>query len=68
MEHTYHICIHFHKVNLVTKTDSFPIPRVEDCIDRIGHAQHMSKLDPLKDTGRYVSLTPRAKYIPYLSI
>ena len=29
---TYRFCIDFRKVNLVTKTDSFPIPKVEDYI------------------------------------
>ena len=29
----YRFCTDLCKVNLVTKIDSFPIPRVEDCID-----------------------------------
>ena len=49
-------------MNLVTKTDSFPIPRVEDYIDRIGYAKYMSKLDLLKGYWQ-VPLTPRAKEI-----
>ena len=44
------------------KTDSFSIPRVEDCIDRIGHAQYMSKLGLLKGNWQ-VPHTPRAKEI-----
>ena len=28
----YRFCTDFRKVNLITKTDSYPIPRVEDCI------------------------------------
>ena len=59
---TYRFCTDFRKVNLVTKTDSFPIPRVEDCIDRIGYAKYMSKLDLLKGYWQ-VPLTPRAKEI-----
>ena len=47
-DETYRFCTDFLKVDLVTKTDSFPIPRVEDCIDRIGHAKYMSKLHLLK--------------------
>ena len=28
----------FRKVNQCTKTDSYPIPRIDDCIDKIGNA------------------------------
>ena len=55
----------FCKVNLVMKTDSFPIPRVEDCIGRIGYTKYMSKLDLLKGYWQ-VPVTPRAKEIPSL--
>jgi hypothetical protein len=36
------------RVNAVTKSDSFPLPRLDDCIDRIGSAAYVSKLDLLK--------------------
>ena len=36
-------CIDFRKVNAVTKTDAFPIPRLEDSIDQIGKANFVSK-------------------------
>ena len=32
-------CTDYRRVNAVTKTDSYRIPRIEDCIDRIGKAQ-----------------------------
>ena len=35
----YHFCTDFWKVNRVTKYELYPIPRVEDCIDRIGTAK-----------------------------
>ena len=38
----------FCKVNAVTKSDSYPIPRIEDYIDRIGVSRYVSKLDLLK--------------------
>jgi len=40
----YCFCTDFRKVNAVTKSDLYPIPRVEDCIDRID----VSKFDLLK--------------------
>ena len=39
---TYHFCTDFRKVNLVTKTDYYLIPLVEDCVDRIGCTKYIS--------------------------
>ena len=50
----------FRKLNSVTKTDTFPIPRIDDCIDKVGKAKYVTKIDLLK--GFYqVPLTERAK-------
>ena len=59
---TYRFCTDFHKVNVVTKADSYPLPRIEDCIDRIGHSRYVSKFDLLKGYWQ-VPLTNRAKEI-----
>ena len=32
---TYRFCTDFRKVNSVTKSDSFPIPRIDDCVDKV---------------------------------
>lgn len=45
---TYRFCTDFRKVNSVTKADTFPIPRIDDCIDKIGSAKFVSKCDLLK--------------------
>ena len=52
----------FRKVNQCTKTDSYPIPRIDDCIDKIGNAKFVSKFDLLKGYWQ-VPLTDRAKEI-----
>ncbi len=44
------------------KPDSFPLPRMEDCIDRVGPAKFVTKLDLLKGYWQ-VPLTPRASEI-----
>ena len=55
-------CTDYRKVNSVTKTDVFPIPRVDDCIDRVGNAKYLTKIDLLK--GYWcVPLTDRAREI-----
>ena len=41
----FRMCTDFRKVNNVTKTDSYPIPRMEDCIDKIGSAKYVSKFE-----------------------
>ena len=52
----------FRKINAVTVTDSYPFPRIEDCIDNLGQAKFVSKLDLL--TGYWqVPLTDRASNI-----
>ena len=58
----YCFCTDFRKINAVTKSDSYPIPRIEDCIDRIGVSKYVSKLDLLKGYWQ-VPLTNRAKEI-----
>ena len=57
---SYRFCTDFRKLNAVTKNDSFPIPRIDDCIDKIGHAKFVSKLDLLKGYWQ-VPLTEQAK-------
>lgn len=41
-------CTDYRKVNLVTAPDSFPLPRIEDCVDNLGSTKFVSKLDLLK--------------------
>lgn len=61
-DNTFRFCTDYRKVNRVTKADSFPLPRVDDCIDQVGAARYVSKFDLLK--GYYqVPLTPRAQEV-----
>lgn len=59
---TYRMCTDYRKVNNVTKTDSFPIPRIDDCIDKVGKAKYVTKFDLLKGFWQ-VPLTERAKEV-----
>lgn len=45
---TFRFCTNYRKVNAVTEPDSYTLPRMEDCIDNIGSANFVSKLDMLK--------------------
>ena len=44
----FRFCTDFRKVNDETKSDSFPIPKIADCIDQIGNAKFVSTFDMLK--------------------
>ncbi|KAL1267343.1 hypothetical protein QQF64_032706, partial [Cirrhinus molitorella] len=45
---TFRFCTDYRKVNSVTVPDSYPMPRMEDCIDSLGSAKFVTKLDLLK--------------------
>ena len=45
---TFCVCTDYRKVNSVTKTDSFPVPKMDDCMDNSGQAKHVTKFDLLK--------------------
>lgn len=38
----------YRKVNAVMTPDSFPLPCMDDCVDRVGSAKFVTKLDLLK--------------------
>lgn len=55
-------CTDYRKVNKVTKSDSYPLPRMEDCLDQVGSAKFVSKFDLLKGYWQ-VPLSARAREI-----
>ena len=57
---TYRFCTDFRRLNEITMADSFPLPRIEDCIDKIGRAKYVTTLDLLKGYWQ-VPLTISAK-------
>ena len=56
---TYRICTCYRKLNSVRKTNSYPMPSIDDCIDKIGHSKYM-KFDLLIGFWQ-ISPTDRAK-------
>jgi len=59
---TFRFCTDFRRVNAVTKPDSYPLPRMEDCVDHVGNAAFVTKIDLLKGYWQ-VPLSDRAKEI-----
>ena len=62
---TLRFCTDMRKVYSVTKSDSFPLPCMDDCIDMVGSAKFVSKFDLLKGYWQ-VPLSERAKEIASL--
>jgi len=42
---SWRFCIDYRKLNAITKEAKYPLPRIEDCLDRLGKAKFFSKLD-----------------------
>ena len=59
---TYLMCTDYRKVNNLSKKDTFPIPRMDDCIDKIGNSKYITKFDLLKGFWQ-ILLTERTKQI-----
>ena len=57
---TFRFCTDYRRLNSVTKPDCYPLPRCDDCVDRVGSAKFVSKFDLLKGYWQ-VPLTARAK-------
>ena len=42
---TYRFCVDFRKLNNVTRKDTYPLPRIDDMLDRLHNAQFFTTLD-----------------------
>jgi hypothetical protein len=42
---TYRFCVDYRKLNVITKRDVYPLPRIDDTLDMLGQARYFSTLD-----------------------
>ena len=42
---TMRFCIDYRRLNAVTQVEAYPMPRIDDIIDRLGKARFISTLD-----------------------
>lgn len=59
-DRSYRFCTDYCKLNSVTKPDCYPLPRIDDCVGRVGSATFVSKFDLLKGHWQ-IPLTARAR-------
>ena len=61
-DRSFRLCVDLQRVNQLIKADSYPLPRLHDCIDVVGHAHFIAKIDLLK--GYYaIPLTKHAQEV-----
>ena len=41
----WRMCIDYRALNTITFRNTYPLPRIQECIDRLGTATHLSSLD-----------------------
>ena len=42
------ICVHFRKLNQLTKFDTYPMPHIDELLDAVGRAKYLTTLDLAK--------------------
>lgn len=57
---TLRFCLDFRKLNSVSKFDPYPMPRVDELVERLGRAKYLSTLDLFKGYWQ-VPLKPECK-------
>ena len=44
-DNSLHLCVNYRRLNGMSKGDAYPMPRVDDLIDRVGNATYITTLD-----------------------
>ena len=57
---SWRLCIDFRRLNAITKKDAFPLPRIDEALEKLGNARYFSTLD-MGSAFWQVPLTERAK-------
>ena len=59
---TIRFCIDFRQVNALSKVDPYPMPRIDELVERLGKAKYISTIDLSRDYWQ-VPLRERAKEV-----
>jgi len=60
---TLRLVTDFRTVNNCTVPDPFPLPRIEDLIDRVGKAKYLTKLDMTRGYWQVRWMTPQCQFL-----
>ena len=73
---TWHMCVDYQALNKITMKNSYPLPKIQECLDQIGSAHFFSKIDLLSgywqiciadgDTSKMMFNTHISKYKFYV--
>ena len=45
---TIRLCVDYHKLNVMTQIDAYPMPWIDDILDQVGQARYITTLDLAK--------------------
>ena len=57
-----HFCVDYHRLNLTTVKDAYPLPRIDDSLRRLGRQQWFSTMD-LASGYWQVAISPDASHV-----
>jgi len=57
---TFRMCVDYRRLNSCVIKDGFPLPRIEDCINTLSTATHLSIID-LKEAYHHIKLDPESQ-------
>ena len=57
---TWRFCVDFRKLNAITKKDAYPLPRIDETLEKMGNALYFTSLD-MGSAFWQIELTKRAK-------
>jgi len=61
---TLRFCIDYRKLNDMTYKDSYPLPRIDTCLDALGGSKYFSTLDPRSGFWQVPGMPTKLRSLP----
>jgi hypothetical protein len=64
---TFRFCVNYCKLNAVTKTMAYPLPRIDYMLDHLANAKYFSTMDLASGIGRFrfMSLIRKGQFLQH---